>query len=182
MFCVIGINKYLCRLHLPEGYTVETLLGKHTSKPRNPKIANVFYRAGFIESWGRGYEKIMDAFKKLDLTPPTFKVEQGGIACLIPREIFVEMNGLRGGDQKSEQKSIQPDSTRFKTDLKSNQSESKSLIIEMIRYNPKLSYAELANMIGIHKSSVQRRVDALVKEGKIEHVGPSNGGSWKIID
>lgn len=27
-------------------------------------MAQVFYRAGFIEAWGRGYEKIMKAFEK----------------------------------------------------------------------------------------------------------------------
>ncbi len=35
---------------LPFGWTVETLLGSHTSKPYNPDIARVFYRAGYIES------------------------------------------------------------------------------------------------------------------------------------
>ena len=28
-----------------------------TMKSGNPNIANVFYLAGFIESWGRGIEK-----------------------------------------------------------------------------------------------------------------------------
>ena len=41
---------------LPDNWTVENLLVKHASKPFNPNIANVFYLAGFIESWGRGIE------------------------------------------------------------------------------------------------------------------------------
>ena len=57
---------------LPVGYTVDTLLGKHTSKPRNPTIAKIFYMAGFIEAWGRGIEKIVEGFTKENLTPPTF--------------------------------------------------------------------------------------------------------------
>ena len=43
---------------LPQGYTVDTLLGEHSSRPRNKNIANVFYLAGFIESWGRGFDKV----------------------------------------------------------------------------------------------------------------------------
>lgn len=35
---------------LPFGWTAETLLGSHASKPYNPDIARVFYRAGHIES------------------------------------------------------------------------------------------------------------------------------------
>lgn len=30
----------------------------HESHPRNRLMANVFYLAGFIEAWGRGYEKL----------------------------------------------------------------------------------------------------------------------------
>lgn len=36
---------------LPENWTLEDLLGKHTSIPYNPLFANVFYLAGHIESW-----------------------------------------------------------------------------------------------------------------------------------
>ena len=39
---------------LPEGWTVDTLMEQHESKPYNPDIARVFYRAGFIENWGQG--------------------------------------------------------------------------------------------------------------------------------
>ena len=30
---------------------------KHSSYPRNHNIANVFYKAGFVESWGRGFQE-----------------------------------------------------------------------------------------------------------------------------
>lgn len=42
---------------IPENWILDNLMGKHASKPYNPSIANVFYLAGFIESWGRGIEK-----------------------------------------------------------------------------------------------------------------------------
>ena len=37
------------------------MLDKHASQPFNPDVANVFFRAGLIESWGRGIERIMQA-------------------------------------------------------------------------------------------------------------------------
>ena len=43
---------------LPETWDVARLLAKHPSKPYNPLIANAFFRAGYIESWGRGIETI----------------------------------------------------------------------------------------------------------------------------
>ena len=46
-------------MHVSYNWTVESLLVKHPSRPFNPNIANVFYLAGFIESWGREIEKNM---------------------------------------------------------------------------------------------------------------------------
>ncbi len=61
---------------LPFGWTAKTLLGSHTSKPYNPDIARVFYRAGYIESWGRGIQKICDACKKLGAEEPEYIVKK----------------------------------------------------------------------------------------------------------
>ena len=44
---------------LPPDWTLNDLLTTHPSKPNNPDIANTFFRAGMIESWGRGIEKII---------------------------------------------------------------------------------------------------------------------------
>ena len=66
--------------NLPEGYTVETLLAPHSSMPRNTKIAATFYRAGFIESWGRGIEKIRSAVQADGMDSPVFSTEMGGVS------------------------------------------------------------------------------------------------------
>ncbi len=52
---------------LPEGYTPATLLAQHSSRPRNKNIANVFFKAGFIDAWGRGYKKILEGFEAAGL-------------------------------------------------------------------------------------------------------------------
>lgn len=163
---------------LPENYTVETLMSKHTSRPRNPKMAQVFYRAGFIEAWGRGYEKIMTAFDKANLKRPEFTVEQGGVTATIYREIFMSVRGDANPSQT--------DTNRTKTELKPNQNRTKTnqknIIIELIRENPTITRVELAEKMELHESSVQRRLEALVKEGKLRHLGPTNGGIWEVIE
>lgn len=42
------------------GITPEKLTGPHESRPWNPILANVFYRAGIIERWGTGTLNIID--------------------------------------------------------------------------------------------------------------------------
>ncbi|HNS17702.1 MAG TPA: ATP-binding protein [Bacteroidales bacterium] len=60
---------------LPENWTVEKLIQKHPSKPFNPNIANTFFRAGYIECWGRGTIKIINVCKIHKLAPPIFSYE-----------------------------------------------------------------------------------------------------------
>ena len=57
---------------LPENWTVDRLIRKHPSKPFNPDIANTLFRAGYIESWGRGTIKIINACKTHKIAPPIF--------------------------------------------------------------------------------------------------------------
>ena len=59
---------------LPENWTVDTLMEKHDSKPYNPEIANVFYRAGFIENWGQGIQKICNECQKIGAELPSYEL------------------------------------------------------------------------------------------------------------
>lgn len=64
---------------LPEDWTQETLLGPHASQPPNPDIANTFFRAGEIEAWGRGIERIFDACREAGTPKPNIRFESGGL-------------------------------------------------------------------------------------------------------
>ena len=85
--------------NLPEDYTIETLLAPHSSRPRNPKLANAFFRAGFIESWGRGIEKIRNAGKEKGMSMPSIQAEMGGLSVRFFRAGLpqtIETNGTSG--------------------------------------------------------------------------------------
>ena len=64
---------------LPADWTLEKLMGKHASHPYNPDIANAFFRAGLIESWGRGIERIIEACDKEGYPAPQWMLEPGGL-------------------------------------------------------------------------------------------------------
>lgn len=63
---------------LPQDWTVAKLKTKHPSRPYNPDIANAFFRAGLIESWGRGTIKIINEMRKAQLPAPNFKYNDSG--------------------------------------------------------------------------------------------------------
>ena len=62
---------------LPVGWSVGRLFVKHPSMPFNPSIANVFFRSGDIESWGRGYRRIVRKNEEAGLLPPIVQTEDG---------------------------------------------------------------------------------------------------------
>jgi len=59
--------------------TPEALKIKHTSITRNPNIARTFFRAGLVESWGRGTIKIIEECKNAGLLEPKFDELTGGV-------------------------------------------------------------------------------------------------------
>ena len=169
---------------LPENYTVETLLSKHTSKPRNPKMAQVFYRAGFIEAWGRGYEKIMKAFDKANLKQPDFTVEQRGVTATIYREIFMSVRG----DAKATQDRPETDQKKHdwyngseKGSEKSSE-KTRDRIVREMKENPLITINELAIMLSISDRAVSKHLKKLQEEGKIRRVGADRGGFWEVLN
>jgi len=51
----------------------------HPSVRRNDLIADVFYRRGYIEKWGRGTQKIIDLCRRAGLREPEFLERAGEV-------------------------------------------------------------------------------------------------------
>jgi len=75
---------------LPEGITEEDLKKVHRSKPRNPLMADVCFKGGYIDSWGRGTIKIIESCREANLPEPVLKEEQGGFLSKIYKDRFTE--------------------------------------------------------------------------------------------
>ncbi len=70
---------------LPEGINFENLKGHHTSIPRNPLIADICFKGGYIESWGRGTLKIYESCQEANLPEPEIIDFSGGIMVVIKK-------------------------------------------------------------------------------------------------
>ena len=64
---------------LPFGITPSDLVRPHASRPWNPLIADVLFRRGIIEQWGRGTLKILELSRAAGLMPPEFEVRGGEV-------------------------------------------------------------------------------------------------------
>jgi ATP-dependent DNA helicase RecG len=66
---------------LPFGLRPDDLKRDHLSRPRNPLIAEVFYRRGLIERWGRGTQRLVELCVRAGHPEPEF-LESGGALCV----------------------------------------------------------------------------------------------------
>ena len=155
---------------LPEDWTLNNLLGKHRSRPYNPDIANVFFRAGEIEAWGRGIERIIASCKKEGYPEPEFDYDGGGLWTVF---YFGEAhkNGISGTTQKTTQKTTQ------------NLSKKLEEILVYLKKNPNASRKELTETItDLTEDGVKYNLTRLKNLGLIQRVGPDKGGYWKVIE
>lgn len=80
----------------PTGITPESLKHAHPSVQRNPIIAEVFHRAGLIEKWGRGTNRVADMCRAAGIAPPEFAEIAG--AAVVTFRVTVAAAGVQPGN------------------------------------------------------------------------------------
>lgn len=132
--------------------TPEKLAKPHESKPWNPIIANVFYRAGIIEKWGMGTLNIIDWCKENGNPKPTWEVRTGSVVTTFWSSSFFD-TGKR------------PESLE-------------TSVIGFLKQGP-LSKSELTQALGHQQISgaLKKVLAALLKAGKIEYTIPEKPNS-----
>lgn len=91
---------------LPEDWTVENLKQKHSSIPYNPDVANAFFRAGFVESWGRGTIKIIEQCKEHGLPKPVFENSGKDFWVIFRKDIYNETSLKKLGINERQIKAV----------------------------------------------------------------------------
>lgn len=157
---------------LPEKITFAKLKKSHLSCPRNELLADVFFKAGFIESWGRGTLKIIDQCRKWNLPEPEFSELTGGFLVTFLKGPAGE--GVEKGSQKR-----WPEKVARKGGQKPTAKQ--MIVLNMIRENPSISRDELAAKLKINVSAARKHLDALKQKGLLQRVGPDKGGRWEIV-
>ena len=98
-----------------------------------------------------------------------------------PRRSSVMMLRVYGQRSSlSTRKGLLPKRTTQKNDPETDQQKQENVILELIKENPYIQRKELVRRLGIHESSVKRRLASLQEKGIIKHVGPNKGGYWEV--
>jgi len=186
--------------YLPDDWTIDNLLVSHRSRPYNPDIAHVFFRAGEIETWGRGIERIVSGCKAAGCPVPTFRYSTGEMWSVFHfSEEYqkgvgngggeIEVNGDPNkqemsptGDQVSGQNTqdksfVSPDDTKDDT---KQLSERQQLVIQMIQKDDTITIKEMAQKALTSEITIKRDLSFLQEKGYLKRDGGRKEGKWVV--
>lgn len=165
---------------LPKELTPAALLQKHSSYPRNHNIANVFYKAGFVESWGRGFKKIAEEFERACLPLPTIEENGGGVMAIIQRKTVDEVIAERDGNVGVNVGDMSEINVGDVSEIKL--SDRQQIIVSIIRSNPTVSAKQMSETLSVTSRTIERDLAVMQKAGVIRHEGKDNAGVWVILE
>ena len=145
----------------PVGWTVETLMERHRSQPYNPNIANAFFRAGYVETWGRGIEKICETCIKHGVPRPEYTLHSEDImlkfipfmSAKIPKGQNGTLDGTLNGTLEEK-------------------------ILYVISQSPRVTQMQIAQELNCYERKVKRLMKKMQDEGSIERIGGRRSGQW----
>ena len=172
----VQISVYKDKLYIsndcvfPEDWTADTLMQKHRSLPHNPDIANTFFRAGFIESWGRGIEKICNLCKEYGIHKPEYTVHQNDIMVMFKSNLNEAAN-----------EAANEVVNEAANEVVKNISDKDYVILNQIINNASITKKTLCEVTGFSHATIDRIIAKLKKLKIIERVGADKNGYWKVL-
>jgi ATP-dependent DNA helicase RecG len=139
---------------------IKSLKKQHLSRLRNKLIANIFYRSGQIEAWGRGTLKMVDDARIGEYPEPEFEKFEDGILVKFDKKIF---------DAKQQMPDI--------SDIKHADK-----ILKLIGENPKITVRKMAKELSMSDRNMKRILIELVNAKIIDRNGSNKTGNWVIIN
>lgn len=144
---------------LPPDLTVEKLKTEHISKPRNPLLASVFYLAGFIEAWGRGTLKIIEACRNQKLPEPDFDNDSGIMKVIFYKNIYTKENLKKMGLNERQLQAVQ-----------------------FVKENGRITLSEYKKLIGslVDERTLRRDLNSLVDKNILKPIGEKKGRYYEL--
>ena len=153
----------------PDEIAKQDLFKKHYSKLYNPLIAQTFFKAGFIESWGRGFEKIKKECEEYGSPLPEVEIKNSGVMVkCVPSKVYMELLDKMKGKNDPVNDPVNLDEIERK-------------ILEIIKDNASITRKELSRLLDLSEATIKRKLSNLKQHNVIERVGSDKKGSWRIL-
>ena len=154
---------------MPAGLnTTEKLFEKHSSKPFNPKLAQIFFKSGMIERWGRGFDRIREACESYANTPlPEYDISETGVMVLCkPSEKYMMLLHAGGSTENNGRRW-----TKMVEVLTEAEISKMSALLEYLHENESIDSAKGRELTGKSATTVKRYLRRLCEVGFLEPHG-----------
>ena len=162
---------------LPKELTPADLMKKHSSFPRNHNIANVFYKAGFVETWGRGFKKIKEEFERVNLPLPIMEENCGGVLATIQRKTIEDVIAERGNNNVGVNVGVNVGNLS-----ETNLTDRQRIIISIIKSNPSITAKQMSVTLSVALRTIERDLSVMQKAHVIKHEGSDKSGVWVVLE
>lgn len=159
---------------LPDGLTLENIKIGMVAK-RNKIIVNALDKINVIENYASGVRRIFEDYADFSKQPDYYISNNGVIVTLYNRNYSIENDGQYDG-QNEGQYDGQNEGQNIKFDI----SKRRTKILQLISENNQITSTILKELLGVSKATIERDFSKLRKEGKLEYIGSSKNGYWKI--
>ena len=129
-------------------------------------IAVILYKCTWLESWGSGVVRMVNACKMQGVPEPYYEIRPGGIAIIFRRKtVRVNTSGDSNGD------------TRGEIQLSERQHD----ILAYIMIDGDTTATKMAKLFGISKRTIDREISFLRKNGYIRKETKDNRSPWVVV-
>ena len=167
----------------PPGWTEETLFSSHESKLINPNIAVGFFRAGLVERFGSGIQKIVSSCKINGNPKPTYKIQSDMITLKIKsRPENVELALRHKLEDKNEGVNLKNEGVNLKNKIQQNKYLiRRKTILHLIRETDNITASTLSTVLSCSDATIERDISWLRENGYIIRNGSDRIGKWIVI-
>lgn len=120
-------------------------------------IADTCFKAGYIDSWGRGTIKIIEACKESGLPEPVLREEQGGFLSKIFKDRFTKDQLKKAGFNERQMKAV-----------------------EYVKKNGKITNSYYQKLCEVSERSALRDLDELNGKGILQKKGEKKGTHYEL--
>lgn len=144
---------------LPAGLSLEALTRQHPSLPHNPLIADVCFKGGYIDAWGRGTLKIINACRQAELPEPLIVEQDGGFLVEIFKDRYTKYR-LK------------------KLELNERQIEA----VLYVKENGRISNSEYQKLFEVSRNTASNDLTGLVKLDILQSSGAKGAGAFYVLN
>ena len=203
-------NQYRIRhgIPFPDEITPENIKEPHDSDPYNVKMTEALYRSMWLENWGSGAKRIIEACQEQGVEEPTWRWDGGFVYVTFKRPTKYDPSTAQVATKQEDEPlnhrsttdqvfpNVAPGTTESTTEdsksttestietlmssIEFNNGNSEHKIMGLLKLDGSLTIDQLYPLLKMSRKGVQKAIERLKDKGILYREGSTKGGRWIV--